>query len=231
MRVNLSHALGAFAGAVAVGAAALLIGAAQPGIPQVIDVQRINIREPDGTLRMVISGSARAPGIIVKGQETPHPTRHDAGMIFYNQEGTENGGLIFSGEKTSDGVAHSAGSLTFDRYEQDQVVQLVGSEDGSDRYAGMIVSDRPDQPLDFAAIDRIRSLTGAAQQAALKAANASGTRRAFVGRAADGASEVVLQDANGVKRLRLRVTADGEAAIQFLGKDGQVLRSIGARPD
>ena len=36
-----------------------------------IDVQRINVLEPDGTLRMVISNHARLPGIIVRGKERP----------------------------------------------------------------------------------------------------------------------------------------------------------------
>jgi hypothetical protein len=39
-----------------------------------IDVQRINVREPDGTLRMTIAGTARAPGMIVRGKERPHPS-------------------------------------------------------------------------------------------------------------------------------------------------------------
>src|SRR5262245_13208431 len=36
-----------------------------------IDVHRINVLEPDGTLRMVISNHARFPGIIVHGKEKP----------------------------------------------------------------------------------------------------------------------------------------------------------------
>lgn len=47
-----------------------------------LDVQRINVREPDGTLRLVISDAATAPGIIIKGKEYPHPNRKTAGMIF-----------------------------------------------------------------------------------------------------------------------------------------------------
>ena len=40
-----------------------------------LNVQRINVREPDGTLRLVISDAATAPGIIIKGKEYPHPDR------------------------------------------------------------------------------------------------------------------------------------------------------------
>ena len=36
-----------------------------------IDVHRINVVEPDGTLRMVISNKASLPGVIVNGKEQP----------------------------------------------------------------------------------------------------------------------------------------------------------------
>ena len=51
-----------------------------------ITVHRINVVEPDGTLRMVISAHARLPGIIVHGKEQPF-ARPQAGMLFYNDEG------------------------------------------------------------------------------------------------------------------------------------------------
>jgi hypothetical protein len=70
-----------------------------------LDVQRINLREPDGTLRMVMSSKERAPGIYYKGKEFPHPMgRREAGFLFLNAEGTENGGLIFGGERGPDGI-------------------------------------------------------------------------------------------------------------------------------
>jgi hypothetical protein len=43
-----------------------------------IQVRRINIVEPNGTLRMVISNQNRLPGVIIKGKEQPphdRPTR------------------------------------------------------------------------------------------------------------------------------------------------------------
>ena len=83
----------------AVFVATIFLGAKQPASRKEafneIDVQRINIVEPDGTVRMIISDTARAPGMIIKGKQYPHPDgRKVAGMIFYNDEGTENGGLI-----------------------------------------------------------------------------------------------------------------------------------------
>jgi len=89
-----------------------------------ITVHRINVVEPDGTLRMVISNKTDFPGIIIKGKETPHPGRKTAGMLFFNDEGTENGGLIFGGSKDAAGKVESYGHLSFDQYEQDQVSQF-----------------------------------------------------------------------------------------------------------
>jgi hypothetical protein len=59
-------------------------------------------------------------------------------MLFFNDEGTENGGLIFSGPKNKDGkVIDSGGSLTFDQYEQDQIVQIEGSYDSNGPFCGI----------------------------------------------------------------------------------------------
>lgn len=65
-----------------------------------------------------------------------------------------------------------------------------------------------------------------ASAAAYKAANSGGTPRVFVGRATDQSSQVVLRDAAGKKRLVMRVSGDGEAAIDFLDAAGKVQRTV-----
>lgn len=229
MRFNPSQFLGSCTGVLILGAALTLTGAGSP--PRnakfnTITVQRIDVREPDGTPRLIISNAARAPGIIIKGHEQPHPSRKSAGMIFYNSEGTETGGLIFDGHQSADGTRHSSGSLTFDRYEQDQIVQLVESENGQNRYGGVVVNDQPDPMIDWAAINRARNLRGAAQRAAFKAAHAGGTQRVFIGRAKDKSSELALRDASGKLRLILKVTATGKASIEFLDSKGNITRRL-----
>jgi hypothetical protein len=67
-----------------------------------------------------------------------------AGVVFYNDEGSENGGLIFGGRKNAKGeVVDSGGALSFDRYDGNQEVQLIGVHDKEDRFAGLIVADSP----------------------------------------------------------------------------------------
>src|SRR3979490_3305824 len=66
---------------------------------QEINVERIKVVEKDGSLRLVISNNERSPGPIERGKPFGSPGGSRAGMIFYNEEGTENGGLVFSGKK------------------------------------------------------------------------------------------------------------------------------------
>jgi hypothetical protein len=122
-------------------AAVLVMGAARPGRTfDEITVQRINVAEPDGTLRMVISDKARLPGVIVKGQEHPKVDRPQAGLLFYNDEGSENGGLIFGGRKNEKGeVVDAGGSLSFDKYGASEVIQLAGVDDSENKFAGLSV--------------------------------------------------------------------------------------------
>ena len=108
-----------------------------------ITVQRINVIEPDGTLRLVVSNKAKSPGIYVKGREY-QPGLHDtAGLIFLNDEGTENGGLIFSGSKDASGNNSSSGHLSFDRYEQDQVLSIDAQNYNDQSTVALSMWDRP----------------------------------------------------------------------------------------
>jgi hypothetical protein len=228
MQFDATRALIAYSGITTAALAVTLLSGAVSPTPDAkfgtIDVQRINIREPDGTLRLVASNTARAPGAIVKGKEYPHPSRKAAGMIFYNDEGTENGGLIFGGDASEGG--NSYGSLTFDRYEQDQVVQLIGEQDGEKRRAGIAVFDRPEARFDYPAIATAAKLPPDRQAAALRRANAGGVSRLFAGRAADKSSEVALRDAAGHERLVLSVGETGDTKIAFLDADGKVTKTV-----
>lgn len=217
----------------AVASTVLLCGAASVVSTdrfKTIDVERINVREPDGTLRMVISNRTSFPGIVVHGKEQPHASRTDAaGMLFFNDEATENGGLIFGGKRDKDGKVSNAGHLSFDQYEQDQVINLEQIEEGDRRSAGLGINDMPTQPIDFAAFARIEAMSNAADKEAaykkLKEQGALGARRVYVGKA-NNDSLLTMSDAQGHKRLVLKVTANGEASIQFLDAEGKVIRTV-----
>src|SRR5437868_14958138 len=83
-----------------------------------IDVERINIVEKDGKLRMVISNRERQHPGVVDGKVMPRPNGRPPGMIFFNHRGDEAGGLIFD---ENGGNGHFL-SLTFDKSRQDQTL-------------------------------------------------------------------------------------------------------------
>jgi hypothetical protein len=168
-----------------------------------LDVQRINLREADGTLRLVIANRSRLPGVIVKGKEQPPVDRPQAGMLFYNDEGSEAGGLIFSGRETANGrIENAGGSLSFDQYGGNQIVQLIGVHNATDHIVGLLVSDT----------------------------DSGGNRRVFVGNEENGTARVALMDRKGRTRISLEVAADGTPGLTFLDAEGKVVQHLSPAP-
>lgn len=195
-----------------------------------LDVQRINLREADGTIRLVISNRGQFPGIIWRNKDYPHPSRNNAaGWIFLNDEGTENGGLIFGGHKGPDGKVSGFGHLSFDQYENDQVLSLEQTEEDGHRQAGVTVMDRPDKAMSIPELMRVMKLPDGpertAAMAGLKDQGFGGASRMFFGKQ-EGTAALALKDAGSKTRLRLSVTPKGETAIEFLDADGKVVRAV-----
>lgn len=195
-----------------------------------LDVQRINLREADGTMRLVISNKGQFPGIIWRNKDYPHPSRNNAaGWIFLNDEGTENGGLIFGGAKDPDGKVHGFGHLSFDQYENDQVLSLEQSEEAGHRQAGVAIMDRPDQSMNLPELMRVMKLPDGpektAAMAGLKDQGFGGASRMFFGKQ-EGTAMLTLKDGASKPRLRVSVTPKGETAIEFIDADGKVVRSM-----
>lgn len=226
----MSFVKGMLAGAGLVAATMVLTAAARPAIFGTINVERINVREKDGTLRMVIASRDAFPGAFENNREIPRPDRKDfAGILLINDEGTENGGLIWKGSMGKDGQPSAGASLTFDRYRNDQTLQLLQTDEGNRDMSALILADRSAVPYDWEKLRAAEKITDPAAQAkALAEAGVGGATRVFVGRSIDRASVVSLRDATGKPRLVLRVDAEGAARIDFLREDGSVARSIGA---
>src|SRR5690349_16423161 len=124
--------------------------AVQPPRFAEIDVERINVIAPNGQPRLVISNAERAPDVIINGKTYHRSGSNEAGMIFYNEEGSENGGMGFSG-RTRDGQTSANAGLMFDQYGQDQTIGLTYDEQDGRRSAGLRVWDRPDRPINLLA--------------------------------------------------------------------------------
>src|SRR3546814_13361431 len=77
------------------------------GVFDEISVKRINIVEPDGKYRLVLSNSERFPGLFMEGKEYKHHSRDGGGMLFFNDEGDEVGGLTFGSKTVGDKIGRA----------------------------------------------------------------------------------------------------------------------------
>jgi len=213
----------------------------------VIDVERINIREPNGNYRMVLSNRPRSIGPIYKNKPFGYEGGGRPGIIFFNDEGTENGGLTFTGSTCTDGKSVTTGRactngtynasthMSFDQFNQDQVVNLDYTDRNGQKLMGFSINDRA--PVDIyemvAEQKTIMAMTDTvARNAALAKFRAPrngvplSVQRLFIGRDVSKASVLTLADPNGKPRLRLAVDSLGAARIEFLDEAGNVTSTI-----
>ena len=198
---------------------------------ETIDVERINVIEKNGQLRLVISNKERSPAPMERGQAFGYQPGNRAGLIFYNEEGTEQGGITYTGQRDSAGNYQAVGSLTFDQYEQDQTVALQYFDQNGRRRAGLAIND---YPLGMSSLQfdkryqRVQAMKDSAAKAdSMKILDAlTGTQRLYAGRGRNGSSLVSLSDPRGKVRLRLSVDTLGAARIEFLSVAGDVIKTI-----
>jgi len=200
-----------------------------------IDVERINIVEPDGKLRMVISNRPRSIGPIYKGTPFGYPGGGRPGMIFFNDEGTENGGLTFTGSRGTDGRYRASSGFSFDQFDQDQILYFQYSENNGQRRTGMTIADRADVNI-FDLIQQRDSIMkmpeGAARTASIE--KLMGPRegvpmfaqRIYVGRDSSKNAVVNLSDKNGKLRIRMMVDSLNRPSLDFLDATGKVTHSF-----
>lgn len=199
-----------------------------------IDVERINVIEADGRYAVVISNEARLPGGIMDGTESSD-RQGDAGLLFYNSEGDEAGGLIFHSARNPDGMfQRSYGQLSLDRFESDQVVTMRYWEDDEGWSAGLHASDFPRHVIaEWAAgVDSINRLPEAEQGTAMAALRrrfmAEGkweVPRLFVGER-NRAATLEMRDTQGRSRIRMVVDSLDVARLEFLDSTETVVRRL-----
>jgi hypothetical protein len=198
-----------------------------------IEVERINVVEADGRYALVIANSARLPGIIKKGKEYPvniSSGREEAsGVLFFNHEGTEAGGLTYGSKQTENGVS-AGGSFTFDRMNQDQVVQLSYLEGTPGRvFSGMQVWDRPERHvealLDAAVEFRAGRIT---EEEFMRRAQpeVQGTARRVRLGSSNRTALLEMSDTRGMPRIRMVVDSLDVPRLEFRDAEGKLVHRI-----
>ncbi|MFD2572974.1 hypothetical protein ACFSUS_20190 [Spirosoma soli] len=191
-----------------------------------IEVERINVVEKDGRLRLVISNEENQHPGVVDGKVVPARKR-PAGLIFFNDEGDECGGLCYNGGKKEAGLV-----LSVDQYKNDQVMQLQYDEVLQDqqrlRSYGLKLWDRPENftlGQLMKQIDSLKKLNNESLYqksiADMEAKGLLGQERLFVGKNRQAETGVFIRDEAGNARIKLYVDKQGDATFELLDASGK----------
>lgn len=207
-----------------------------------IDVERINIIEKDGTVKLIITNVDRFPtgeGKSTNGRITNELRKKRAGMLFFNEEGIECGGFIYDGKKNENG--HSSGlSLTYDQYDGDQVMQLLmqDSRQGDQRVVSSSLAFNERAPKE----SQLRTLEIERELTALQKTNPQemkrkykeyaeqgligGVTRVMLGNAKGEKNGLFLYDDAGKPRAMFYVDKENNARMDFLDEKGNTIASF-----
>ena len=191
-----------------------------------ITVERINIVEDNGDLKLVISNSQRQHSGVINGNTLPQRERQ-AGLIFFNSVGDECGGLIYDGNDQEAGLV-----LSVDKYQDDQVMQLryVENTEENTRTYGMQFWDyAKEDSFDersqvFEALQKLED--NKEKQAAYLKMKEDGllpSDRMFVGKKMNEDVGLFINDNQGRPRIKIYIDNDNNPKIELLDEDGEAV--------
>ncbi|MDD5150106.1 MAG: hypothetical protein PHC28_06425 [Flavobacterium sp.] len=206
-----------------------------------IDVERINIVEKDGTVKMIITNVEKFPNgkVKINGKPTNEDRKKRSGMLFFNEDGIECGGFIYDGQKNTNG--HSSGlSLTYDQYDGDQVMQLLTQDykEGDKRFvsSGIMFNDRPSNESQTRTGEIMKELDELGKKDP-KAADEKykiyqeqgligGAPRVMLGKSRNENNGLFLFDNKGMPRAMFYVDKENNAKLDFYDDKGNTIVSF-----
>lgn len=193
-----------------------------------LTVKRLNIVGEDGSYRMVFSNEKRQHSGRVAGEDLP-PRKRPAGIIFFNNEGDECGGLIAEVDQTEKGK-NAYMSFTMDNYHDDQALQIINDEyyeDGTTSiHRGVVLNEYPensnlmDRYHKLLEADKITDQKQRDLQKQMILDNESAKRRLFIGRGKDKNTGLFLYDQLGKLKMKIFIDAQGNPRMQILDQNG-----------
>lgn len=206
----------------------------------VITAERINIVNSDGTTVLAIANKQRVAAPRVEGKEYPVDMverQHFAGMIFFNEAGDEIGGLLYNSATHSSGKTFGAGHLSFDRHNDNQVINLEHKENihGTVK-SGITFYDRAGDGSMRRSFDLTeeylygqpsaeRKKEIIAESKSLRNAGKLGVERVFLG-SENAIAHLTFKDTLGRDRMKLFIDSTQTPRFQFLDESGNVLNEF-----
>jgi hypothetical protein len=193
-----------------------------------ISVERINVVEKNGDLRLVISNKERQHPGSINGKELPGRERA-AGLIFFNSVGDECGGLIYDGNEKEAGLI-----LSVDKFRDDQLLQLQYMEDtkSKNRKYGVQIWDYPKENSFDARMKRFEELEKLKNQDEIQKAynkmkddSLVMEDRLFLGKSYNKDIGLFINDKKGNPRIKVYIDDNNNPKIEFLDDRGKIIQT------
>ncbi|MBS1719065.1 MAG: hypothetical protein JST35_01315 [Armatimonadetes bacterium] len=206
---------------------------------------RLDVQTSEGKKGFVAASVGQMPGVIRNGKEfNPASRKGAAGVLFYNNNGDEAGGIISQLNKGSDGLPVGGISLSLDQVDHDgQAISLMNYVQGGFARSALRINDYPadidpkvidDDPERIAAWKAVVAAKEEDQAKEFrKYQEFMGKKRYFSERIYLGtaggktrSAYLELKDSKSQPRLRLTVDENDEPRIEFLDAKGKVKKVI-----
>lgn len=160
---------------------------------QNLNAERIDIKDRSGKNRIVIANTDNIPQPIINGK-TYKRAYSPAGLIFFDKNGDERGGLAIT-----DNEETNLNALAFD-YQNADAIGILAQDNKHDNYfrAGLLINDKDLSGKPGHNINRINLLTE------------------------NGNASLVMKDNNEVPRIVLKVDSLGNPSIEMYDHNGKV---------
>ncbi len=160
---------------------------------QNLTAERIDINDRSGKNRVVIANTDNVPQPIINGK-TYKRAYAPAGLIFYDKNGDERGGLAIT-----DNEETNLNALSFD-YQNADAIGILAQDNKHDNYfrAGLLINDKDLSGKPGHNINRINLITE------------------------NGNASLVMKDNNEVPRIVLKVDSLGTPSIEMFDKNGKL---------
>ncbi|WP_394840850.1 hypothetical protein LZC95_27715 [Pendulispora brunnea] len=194
-----------------------------------LEVERLDVVEPDGKVGYVLANRARVPNPVLDGKELVRHAVPSNSMIFFNDRGDENGGFYFDSKTEADGKYVAAAGLLFDQHRGDQIIGMTYDEENGKPEAGFRIWEHKLSGSEYhRLLDAAKAMPpGPTRDAKIEEIRMQwGEERMFLGRHADGVAELVIADREGHARIRLAVDDAGNPRFELLDAEGHVLKAI-----
>jgi len=191
-----------------------------------INVERINVVEKNGDLKLVISNSNRQHQGVVNGKLLPKRNRQ-AGLIFFNSVGDECGGLIYDGNDKEAGLV-----LSVDKFRDDQVMQLryIENTEKNHRMYGLQLWDYPKEDSydeRSESVENLQKIQDPKERDVaylkMKEEGVLPENRMFVGKKMNKDVGVFINDNKGNPRIRIFIDKDNNPKIELLDEKGKTI--------